>query len=105
MAKRSFTDAERQKILLAYYQRAEPVNDLLRKYAINQSTLYYWLSNERKNKASDKRKEAPLTMLPVVSSALNIIDSVELMLPKGMRLQFSMGASADYVASIVKALV
>jgi transposase-like protein len=105
MAKRSFTDAERQKILLEYHQRSEPVSDLLRKHNINQSTLYYWLSNERKSKTTEIRKEAPVMMLPVLSSGLNIIDSVELRLPKGMRLQFSTGASADYVASIVKALV
>jgi transposase-like protein len=105
MAKRSFTDAERQGILLEYHRRTEPVSDLLRRYSINQSTLYYWLNNERKSKVGETHKEAPITMLPVVSSLPSAINRVELALPKGMSLQFSIGASADYVASIVKALV
>ena len=105
MAKRSFTDAERQRILSEYHHRSEPVSNLLRRYSIHQSTLYYWLNNERKNKVSETRKELSVSMLPVVSSAPSTIDHVELVLPKGMSLQFSIGASADYVASIVKALV
>ena len=107
MANRSFSDAERRKILSEYLSRTETVASLLQRYSLSQSTFYSWLSKERKGNSNNRVEQRPavVNMLPVLRSAPERTGSVGLTLCKGMSLQFSSDASADYVAHIVKALL
>jgi hypothetical protein len=92
------SDKEWGILLAAYQSSKESARIFCKRHQIHTSTLYYQLA-----KVGSKPKDS-LKMLPVVNTALKSIDSVELVLPKGMTLRFSQSACASYVASIIKAL-
>lgn len=104
MAKRSFSVAEREEILSAYQKSKEPNSVFCSRINLSQSTLYNWLGKAKKKKQKTHKISAPVRILPVQSPAPMTCDSVELKISRGMVLSFSVGASADYVVSIVKAL-
>lgn len=93
------TQAEWQQLITEYRSSKETVSSFCRRKQISDSAFYYWL-------AKTKAKEpAPIKMLPVVTPEEKAIDMVELLTTKGMSLRFSPGASARYVADIVRALL
>ena len=87
-----------RSILAEYQSSKESATTFCRRHQIKTSALYYQLAKTAEN------PEDSLKMLPVVKPLAKPIDSVELVLHKGMALRFSEGASAGYVASIIKAL-
>ena len=109
MGKRIFSKEERQELLTAYRAAEQTMDVFCKLNNLNPSTLYSWLKQARDDvgdKPSTLRKSNLTTvrMLPVVESAEPIIDSAELILPRGLSLRFSAGAKAAYIASVVKAL-
>jgi len=89
---------ERWFRLIAEYQSSqESMSEFCVRNQISDSSLYYWL-------AKTKQKKSPIKMLPVVTPDAKSVDIVELIMPKGITLRFSHGASARYVADIVKSL-
>jgi hypothetical protein len=95
------SEEEWRNLLAEYRSSKESASTFCKHHKIHTSTLYYQLA-----KVAGKPKDS-LTMLPVVNplvKAIDSIDSVELVMPKGMSLRFSKGASAGYVAAIIKAL-
>ena len=92
------TPAEWRLLLAEYHASGEPAGLFCRRHNIHTTTLHYWL---RKEKPYGK----PLPrLLPVVEPNALPQDSVEIFLPKGITLRFSPGASAGYVASIIKGI-
>jgi hypothetical protein len=92
------SEGEWRSLLAEYRSSKEPASMFCKRHQMRTSTLYYQLA-----KAANKPKDS-LKMLPVVHPLVRPIDSVELVLAKGMALRFSQSASAAYVASIIKAL-
>jgi len=90
---------EWQRILVEYRASTETVSAFCKRHLVTSGALYYHLA-----KKGIKPKSAPI-LLPVVSPKPAISESVELSISRGMVLRFSPGASADYVAGIIRALV
>jgi|SRR5271154_6169050 len=90
---------EWQRILVEYRSSTETVSAFCKRHQVTSGTLYYHLA-----KKDIKPKSLP-TMLPVVSPKPEVLESVELSISRGMVLRFSPGASANYVAGIIRALV
>jgi|SRR5215207_5611298 len=86
--------------LIAEYQDShETMSAFCLRNQISDSSLYYWLAKTK------QKKPTPIKMLPVITPEVKVIDVVELIMPKGMSLRFSPGASARYIVAVVKALV
>ena len=92
------TAEEWRKLLSEYHASGEGVGIFCQRHKVNVSTLYYGLSKEAKD-----TKGVP-KLLPVIEYESPSLDSVEITLPKGVTLRFSPGASANYVASIIKSV-
>lgn len=89
---------EWRKLLAEYRSSKETVNTFCKRHKINSSTLYYQLAKEKES------QPGPMKILPVVSPVKMAVNTVELLLQRGMILRFSPDASAHYVADIIKAL-
>jgi hypothetical protein len=90
---------EEQQLLLSEYQSSnESVKQFCKRRNISLSSFQRWRTKEK------LLQSGPLRMLPVISAGPSLLESVELLMPKGMCLRFSQGASALYVAGIIKAL-
>ena len=92
------TPAEWRELLAEYHSSGEPAGLFCRRHNIHTTTLHYWLRKDKPNS-----KPAP-RLLPVVEQNALPQDSVEISLSKGITLRFSPGASAGYVASIIKGI-
>lgn len=90
---------EWHRLVLEQRASQEPVGSFCKRHEISESSFYYWRS---KNKVA---KRESIKMLPVVSTEVKSVDTVELFFAKGISLRFSPGASPRYVADIIKALV
>lgn len=90
---------EWQRILVAFRSSTETVSSFCKSHQVTSGALYYHLAKK------NTKPKSPPTMLPVVSPKSKVSQSVELSISRGMVLRFSPGASADYVAGIIMALV
>lgn len=88
------------QLLKQYRLSKESAKTFCERHKITTSALYYWLDKDK------KKAVTAVSMLPVISHQPEAkpVDEVELRLPKGLSLRFGPGASARYVADIVKAL-
>jgi transposase-like protein len=93
------TQEEWIRLISEYLDSKESVNAFCQRNRISDSALYYWLAKTK------QKRPSPIRMLPVVTPETKPVDIVELLIPRDMSLRFSPGASARYVADIIKALV
>lgn len=93
------TQEEWQRLIAEYINSKETMTEFCRRNQISDKALYYWLAKTK------QKKPAPIKMLPVVTPEEKPMEMVELLIPKGLSLRFSRGASARYVADIIKALI
>ena len=91
---------EWRKLLMQYRSSKESASTFCERHNKTASALYYLLGKDK------KKADNAVSMLPVINphSEDKPVDEVELRLPKGLSLRFVPGASARYVADIVKAL-
>lgn len=89
---------EWRKVLAEYRSSKGSVSSFCKRRQISKSALYYRLAKK------DAEPAGSFNMLPVITSESSAVDSAELLMPRGMSLRFSPGASACYVADIIKAL-
>src|SRR5262245_47471782 len=92
------TQEEWRELLAEYHASRESAGLFCQRHKIHTTTLYYWLRKESTNIKPTPR------LLPVVERDQVPLYSVEITLPKGITLRFSPGASAGYVASMIKGL-
>ena len=87
-------------LLRRYRLSKESAKIFCERHKITTSALYYWLDKDK------KQADGAVSMLPIISHQAECkpVDEAELKLPKGLSLRFGPGASARYVADIVKAL-
>jgi transposase-like protein len=92
------TKEEKQCLLEEYRLSNESIDSFCKRRNISPSSFSLWRSKEKRSKSEAIR------LLPVISSVQNQQEVFELMMPKGMSLRFSQGASPHYVADIIKAI-